>query len=206
MTRILAVVLASAIAAGPVSPAPEAEPTPTLPHMIRVGKFNAEELSVTEATFLEQLKGAPPVVVFEIDSPGGQIMLGLKFIKEINHYRKQGLKTVCVVDPYAASMGFVFLQAACDVRLMTKGAVLLAHRGSAGAEGTVEEMEESVQFLQAMNFALSEIEAARLNITVEEFRAHIEKHAWTMGWAEALQIGAIDGTVDAMDLPVTEGY
>ena len=175
-----------------------------MPHMIPVGAFSDESLAGTEALFMEQVRGGASVVVFEIDSPGGSVFAGLKWIKEVNHYRKQGLKTVCVVDPFAASMGFVFLQAACDVRLMTKGSVLLAHRGSGSAEGTVEQMAESVELLEAVNFALSELQAARMHITVEEFRARVAKHAWSMGWAEALEVGAIDGTVDAMDLPITE--
>ncbi len=170
--------------------------------MIEIGDFSVEDLAPVQAKFDELVSGGAKVVVFRINSYGGSVRAGLDFIQAVDEARKRGVRTECVVDYKAMSMGFVFLQAACDVRIMTTRSILLAHSASSDFDrGTAVEIANELAYLQALDRAMSELSAARLFISVEEYRAKTTGRDWTMTWEEALDVGAIDRVVDPMSLP-----
>ena len=140
-------------------------------------------------------------VMFRINSYGGNVAAGLDFIQAIEEFQKKGVKVICVVDTKAMSMGFAILQAVCNERLMTKRSVLLAHKASTQIKGNDVDVEEDLEFLRALDRSMAEVCAARLKISVEEYRAKISTKDWTMAWQEAKKIGAVDGIVAPKDLP-----
>lgn len=183
---MLALVVAAAVAASPLIP---------------VGDFEGENIQMTADMVIEQLRGGERHLRFHIDSFGGSVFGGLRLIKLVNMARRElKVRTTCIVDGKAMSMGFVFLQAACDERVMTEGSVLLAHNGSAGAQGTVEQMEETVDILKAINRALSTVCARRMGMSVQAFEAKIARGAWTMAWDEALKTHAVEKVVPVLFL------
>jgi len=170
--------------------------------MIRIGDVEPETLAGVQELFDMRVRAGDRNILFRIDSFGGSIFDGLDFMQHVEDAKKRNNITVtCVVDTHAMSMGFVFLQDFCDTRLMTKRSVLLAHNGSARAAGTSEEMKRTAKFLEEISNALSEVCAARLNISVAEYKAKIQHADWVFGWEEALAVGAVDGVVNVSDLP-----
>lgn len=169
--------------------------------MIPVGNFEESEIVPAAQALMTQVADGERQVFFRIDSFGGSVWLGLKFIQLVDEARKAGVRVSCVVDGKAMSMGFVFLQAACDDRWMTRHSVLLAHQGSSAAAGTAEELREAADILDSINTALAATCAERMGMSVQSFLARISKRAWVMASPAALRAHAVDGLVSASDLP-----
>jgi ATP-dependent protease ClpP protease subunit len=153
----------------------------------------------TSGEFIVALRAAvkrgEPFVNVTIDSPGGDVFEGLAIIEEMRAAARAGTRTVCVVDGLAASMGHVILQA-CDVRLMKRTAVLMAHEVAvSGVGGKPDALRRLAQRLDDIGHWLAIMESARMNITVEEFEARIKDREWFFGAAEAVAVGAVDGVV-----------
>lgn len=177
--------------------------------MIDIGPIQEEILSkVVIKARLAVALGAK-ALFFRIDSPGGRVEAGMKFIQNIEELKKRNVRISCVVDTNASSMAFVILQAICDDRFTTKRATFLVHNVSneykiekkTEFSLSLNEMKEQVQSLQALSDANVEICAPRMKLSVEELKAKIAAHAWIFGWQEALDVGAVDAYVDPMSLP-----
>src|SRR5690349_3944831 len=85
---------------------------------IKVADF--DESSVAESTrlFDERVKAGDKTILFEISSHSGQVELGMDFIHHVREVKRtSGINVLCVVNWKAYSMGFFFLQGACDQRL-----------------------------------------------------------------------------------------
>jgi hypothetical protein len=61
-------------------------------------------------------------------------------------------------------------------------------------------------YLEALDRAMAEMCAARLFISVEEYRAKVFGRDWTLDYNDALDVGAIDRVVDPMTLPPLYTY
>lgn len=170
---------------------------------IPVGDIGRDELGPVVQKFDEFVARGDTHVLFRLDSPGGSIFAGLEFIQHVEEAKKtHPLRVSCVVDTMAASMAAVILESGvCDERLMTPRSIILVHRGSIGAQGTAEEVEESVDVLEALNEAMAMTIAARIGMPLEEYEARVAKHAWTMGPREALAFHFVDAVVSPGELP-----
>lgn len=183
----------SACSPASVSPYFRAEsgPVETLVQSVDIGPVYPEELE--HAT--EALLDAPPVVVFHIDSPGGDVFTGLEFVEMMRSAQRRGTHIRCLVDGMAASMAAYILQA-CDVRLMTRQSTVMFHTVSvSGARGNQWELERLVQMMEELNRRLAIFIAGRLNISLKEYEAQVLDRDWWLGWEEALEVGAVDGVL-----------
>lgn len=171
--------------------------------LIPVPDFDPALLGPVQQKFDERVAAGDREIWFRINSFGGSVFDGLLLIQHIeDSKRAHGIKTVCVVDMYAMSMGAVFLESgACDQRLMTKRSMLLFHQAASQAQGTADQLRESAAFLDSLNDAMAEICAARMKITVDEYKLMIAHSDWTMAWEDAVLVGAVEATVDPDDLP-----
>lgn len=171
--------------------------------LIEIGDISEALVVPVLKKFDERVEAGDKTINFRIDSFGGDIFLGMDFIQHVeDSARRNDLHVKCYVDKAAMSMGLVILESICDERFMTKRSVLLAHNGSAGARGTADEMGQQVEFLRALNVAMSEVVGSRLKIGVEAYRAKIAHGDWVFTWEEALAVGAVDAVVDPRDIPV----
>lgn len=158
------------------------------------------ETDVTEASVTQTIQHIHEVndagaktIVMVINSPGGSVLDGWRLARAMED---SPAPVVCVVDGWAASMGFYLLQS-CDVRLMTKRSMLMAHEPAIrGGGGTEHDYKEMATLLQKMNRALAEHAAARMHMTVAEFMDRTNNTDWWMNWDEAFTMGAVDGVVD----------
>lgn len=178
----------------------------------RVFKYgNTIELGeITDTDTVEPLAGLKLLsdggareATLRIDSPGGSVFVGLRFIRQVTDLKKQsGMRINCVVDGAAYSMAAVVLESpVCDTRLATPQSTVLFHNGhSSGAEGTAEEIASAAHLLEALNGALAAVVAVRLGITPEEYRARIAGKDWPMDARGALRDHVIDAVVPQAEI------
>ena len=127
----------------------------------------------------------------EFNSPGGTINGGFHLIDDVVFLGKECPITIAVRGQ-AASMGCVVLQAA-QHRLVGPHAYLMLHRASFGAEGSTDQVEDSVKEVQMYEQRIYEIIAKRSGKTVEFWKKQLGKRrdVWYSA-DEAVKIGLAD--------------
>ena len=75
---------------------------------------------------LKKLANSTQDIVLYLNSPGGSVFSGLRFIHEMEKMKALGTKFICVVDDMAASMAFQFL-IHCDTKYAFKYSAMLWH-------------------------------------------------------------------------------
>jgi ATP-dependent protease ClpP protease subunit len=170
--------------------------------LINIGTVGDADLAPVLKKFDERVAAGDKEIFFRINSFGGSVFDGMDFIMHVEDAKRtSGVHVKCVSDVKSMSMGFAFLQSFCDERLMTKRSILLAHNSSSEARGTVEQIENQLRLSHAINESLATVCAARLKIPLADYKAKIAHGDWPMNWEEAIQVGAVDGTVDPAGLP-----
>ncbi len=143
---------------------------------------------VEELEAEEKADGATAVTV-HINSPGGSVFAGFKMGQALERSK---LKSVCVVDGMAASMGFYILQS-CTERTMTDRSLLMGHAPATSTSGMEQEMANTLALLKALNHAMATHITARSNMTLAEYLQKIAGggELWLTS-DEALRWGFVD--------------
>jgi ATP-dependent protease ClpP protease subunit len=169
---------------------------------IEVGDFDEKTLEPVQSRFDELVKRGDKVLLFRVNSNGGEINAGMDLIQHIRDAKREhGLRVECVVDVKAYSMGFYFLQAACDDRWMSRGSLLMAHGGATGAQGKIDQLKSTISALEAMNDMLFGWAADRMKMPKAAFKTHVDHSDWWMSPDQAVAMGAADKIVDPLTLP-----
>lgn len=171
--------------------------------LVEIGDVNSGNVEAAAAKLKKHWEHGDRTLFLRINSNGGSVFAGLDFIQSVEELKKQGASLTCIVDTRAISMGFVILQAVCDVRLATPRSLFLAHNGHVSTEGgTVDDLEETVALLSVINEAMAIICAEKIGMSLAEykFRLH-DKKSWTMGALEAVRENVIDRLISPMDVP-----
>lgn len=185
-----------------------------LPHVykyastVELPNVEPEPMVASYHKFVEIADTGAKTITLRIDSSGGSVFLGLKWIQMVTDVKKsKGIHVDCIVDGSAYSMAAVILESpVCDTRLATPASTILFHNGSGGAEGTVTEIQHGADMLAALNVAMSFLIAPRMQLTPEEYRSRIAANAWVMAAPEALASHVIDGIASSEDIaPPVEG-
>lgn len=168
--------------------APEYEmPGASLPR-IQLGRVTDESIARVLAWMDAQEAAGAGELVIDIDSSGGDVDAGFALIRRLDARR---IIVYCVVDGWAASMGFAILQS-CDSRLMTNRSLVMTHE----AYITNASGGDDAEYLAAVNETLAAQCARRLNLTIERYKAKVAAGVrWWMRPAEALSVGAVDRVV-----------
>jgi len=187
------------------APAVQAPKSPSTGHapLVEIGDINSGNVEVAAGKLKKHWGHGDHTLFLRINSNGGSVFAGLDFIQSVEELKKQGAKLVCIVDTRAISMGFVILQAVCDVRLSTPRSLFLAHNGSVSTEGgTVDDLAETVALLSVINEAMAIICSERIGMSLAEYKFKLhDKKSWTLGAAEAVQENVIDRLISPMDVP-----
>lgn len=140
------------------------------------------------------LQSSDNVMVY-IDSPGGDVLAGLRMIEVVRAAKaaNPNLRVTCVVGS-AASMGFYFLQLACDQRLVSSTTVLMQHQPGVGVQGKLRDINKRLKLYRVLQDWLDEESAKRLKISVEKLRENVVDDWWMSG-ADAVKNGAADKVV-----------
>jgi ATP-dependent protease ClpP protease subunit len=174
----------------PATPAPTPEVAPQ--HLELIGPV--DELSVTPLIvgLIKAVQNREPVVHITIDSPGGGVYAGLRLIYAMRAAEREGVRTVCVADGYAASMAAVILES-CSVRAMTKRSAILFHSVStSGCEGNADALRRCANEIDDLTKLLVIIATQKLKIPLTELQRRTADRDYWLGWEEAVEIGAVD--------------
>jgi ATP-dependent Clp protease protease subunit len=133
-----------------------------------------------------------PSVTVYIDSPGGDVMAGMRIIDAVQGLRavRPGLRLQCYAQN-AASMAFIFLQTSCDRRVVSAFSVLMSHQASLGVRGKAGEVETRLDLVRQVLELLDVRVAARLGMSVAAYRQTIVNDWWLVG-KNALEAKAAD--------------
>lgn len=127
-----------------------------------------------------------------IDSPGGSVMSGVHLIQTL---KDTGKHFTCVVH-YAGSMAFVLVQSLCHTRLIRQNGVLMQHQATYGIEPMPDEQVTNyIKLLKSILLELDTVQAKRLEISLDEYKAKIRTDWWLYG-VEAIENKAADATTD----------
>lgn len=170
--------------------------------MIPITDIDAENLAPVSKKVDELVAAGEKTVMFRINSYGGEVDSGWDFIQHMEDVKREnGVKTICVADARAMSMGAVFFQSICDERLLTGRSILMFHGAGGQFAGKTDALQSDLSAMEATNEAIVNTCSARLKITPEEYSAHVAHQDWYLAPSEALRVGAADAVVTTTDLP-----
>lgn len=140
---------------------------------------------VSASRFIQELytvSAKSPVVTVYIDSPGGDVLAGMRMIDAVVGIKaiRPGVQLRCFAQN-AASMAFIFLQTSCDRRVVSSFSVLMSHQASLGVRGKAGEVESRMELVRQVLVILDKRVAARLGLSVEAYRAQIVNDWWLVG-------------------------
>lgn len=167
---------------------------------IPIGDFDGSGIRTAQELFDMRIAAHDPVILFQIDSHGGLYEAGTDFAHHVRQTKGSAV-VLCVVNWKAYSMGFLFLEYACDQRIMTSDAMLMAHGVGAAAQGNQDEIQNQLNAARAMNDSIAEWVSNRLNMSKAEYLSHTAHNEWWMSSEEALRAHAIDSVVSNLSMP-----
>lgn len=129
------------------------------------------------------------------DTPGGSVLDGNGIIDAMETLTHMGKNIICVADT-AISMGFVIFQH-CPVRYIRPRAVLMQHQMSLGVRGQLENLKSRLELVKDLDTQLSQVQAERLNMTLEDFKKKTNNDWWMYG-NTILENNAADEIVNVM--------
>lgn len=181
MFRRLAVVL-GLLFASPAVHAAATEPVTVLEKGSFIA-FTDEFNPLSASRFIKDFLSteSDSVLVF-MDSSGGDVLAGLRMIEAVRSAKlvRPALRVSCYVQS-AASMAFYFVQLACDERVLGQTSIMMQHQASVGMQGKWGEVQSrNILISQVIEWLDKEI-AARLGLTVEQYKQAIVNDWWLVG-------------------------
>lgn len=147
---------------------------------------------VTPDLFREELKQHAGDLTVVINSPGGDVFAGLAIYNAlVNH---NGNVTVRV-DGLAASIASVIAMAG-DKIIMSPGSMIMIHRPSVYAAGTVDDMEKARDVLLKIEEGITPIYAKRTGLSDEKITELLEAETWMLA-DKAVELGFADEVSEA---------
>lgn len=147
---------------------------------------------VTPDLFREELKQHAGDLTVVINSPGGDVFAGLAIYNAlVNH---NGNVTVRV-DGLAASIASVIAMAG-DKIIMSPGSMIMIHRPSVYAAGTVDDMEKAKDVLMKIEEGITPIYAKRTGLSDEKIAELLEAETWMLA-DKAVELGFADEVSEA---------
>lgn len=147
---------------------------------------------VTPDLFRDELKQHAGDLTVVINSPGGDVFAGLAIYNAlVNH---NGNVTVRV-DGLAASIASVIAMAG-DKIIMSPGSMIMIHRPSVYAAGTVDDMEKAKDVLMKIEEGITPIYAKRTGLSDEKIAELLEAETWMLA-DKAVELGFADEVSEA---------
>ena len=115
-----------------------------------------------------------------IDSPGGNVIEGMKMIDHI-HMLQEIVVVNCFAE-FAASMAFIIFQS-CDNRLISPSGILMQHQMSLGIKGDLQNLKNYLAMIDDINDSLTIAQAERLSLSVDEFNNKVVNDWWISGFS-----------------------
>ena len=128
-------------------------------------------------TFVSKLLKIPSDDIFIfINSPGGIVIEGIRFIQIMQSLESIGKNIYCIVDK-GASMAFVIFQY-CQNRFIIDGSILMQHQMSGGMSGPIENVKNRMKLLNNIYSKMNTYQSSKLKLTTNEFLNKVTSDWW----------------------------
>lgn len=154
-----------------------------------IGGANADKWMDALQNWERRDPGEP--ITIDINSPGGYVTDGLAIYDQIMRMRRMGHHVTTRGCGLVASMAAVIFQAG-DVRIMDPRAKMLLHEGSAGAGGTIGQIEDAKAFIDMLTSDVIDILAERSTLSKRQLAAKWRRKDWWLTADEAVKFGFAD--------------
>lgn len=121
-----------------------------------------------------------PIFIVIDNCPGGSVMQGYRIVKAIE---SSTAPIHVIVRSFAASMAAVITTLA-DHSYAYPNAIIMHHQMSSGVFGNMTDIEQTVQTMKEWERRLAEPVAAKMGITIDEFKSRMYDHRKTGDWDE----------------------
>ena len=155
-----------------------------------VGEINDELATEVSRQITDAKNANVDKLVFKINSGGGSVIAGLSMADEI---ASLNCETEAVILGMCASSA-TYPALACDRVLMMRNGSFMIHRARGGVQGTVEEMERDLEFLEEVENRFIAMYCAKTGLSPEEVVAMMDKTTY-MNAEQALELKFIDEIV-----------
>lgn len=131
-----------------------------------------------------------------MNSPGGSVIDGMALFDHLSAHSLRGGGThelTIVVRGFAASMGGILLQAA-DKRICGPESVILIHKISTITGGSLDDIEDEVEFLRMLTKRVEQIFISRAGgkLDIRTLRKNWQRKDWWIDSDRALALGVVD--------------
>lgn len=154
-----------------------------------VGEVSVENLRARVVSFAHRNPGHAITVSFT--TPGGSVFDGLHLHDTLRGLSAEGHHITTIASGFAASMGFILLQAG-DYRVIGPQSLLMLHEVSSFAIGKAGEIKRESEFLEKVTKQFCKISAERSSLTEEDIYDRIDGKDWWLWPDEALTHGFVD--------------
>lgn len=154
-----------------------------------VRKDNMERLS---SDLLEMASRSTAPIYLVIDSPGGSVLDGFKFVENMQAaYAVYGAPTTCIITGMAYSMA-ALIATFCHTTYISDIGSMMYHSASYGVQGSAEYVSEVVRFTDQFLKELDQKIAKQLGLTLEQYTFLKANSLW-LSAGEAVSHGWVDG-------------
>ena len=144
---------------------------------------------------LELAKLNSDIIYVYIQSNGGSVLAGKRFIQFISTLNNHGKNISCIADE-AFSMGFVILQY-CPHRYVMQNSIIMQHQMSLGVSGPINNMDNYLTMIHQIKEELNNHQANRLKLSLEIFEQQISNDLWIYG-ENIIKSNAADEIVEVL--------
>lgn len=154
---------------------------------------NSAEQVIKQLTTLEELEPGKDITLI-VNSPGGGVVQGLAIIDRIRSMRSK-VNTLCQGE--AQSMGAVILAAGTGTRTAYEGCLIMIHQVSNGAQGKLDDLQNSLRLTEILNQRLVSILSEATGVSERDLRRAMSTD-FHLSPVEAKSMGLIDGVIQPM--------
>lgn len=131
-----------------------------------------------------------PIYLY-LNSPGGSIYSGLKFIE----FAKT-IPNLHTITSYSASMAAAIVEHLPGKRYITETGIMMFHRARGRVGGQIEsgELERRLKFWKKIIRKSEKVQAKRIGITLKEYKSRIKDEWWLYG-EDSVNAGVSDEVV-----------
>jgi len=184
MRKLIALALMFTLSAQAVAPVTDGTITLTKDNHVTL-RGDIEDKLIDD-TILEIERSKQKNLYLFIESNGGSVFAGIKLLEYLDHTDK---KITCIANT-AISMAHQIMQH-CQIRAGTPTNIMMQHRMSSAAKGSINVMEGLLNVFTKLEAHLNETSAARIGVTLEYFVQKTTAEWWTFG-KESRELNMVD--------------
>lgn len=155
-----------------------------------LGNITPESVAQVSQEISTAITNGAEKLIFKVNSQGGSVIAAMGLYDEIANL---SVETECLIFGIAASAA-TYIPLACNKSRIYKSGTFMIHRCKGGVSGTLEEMENDLDYFDAMEKKVIALYAAKTGKTAEEVVAMMDATTY-MNAEQALENGFVDEVI-----------